>query len=456
MRVLVAARLSQLADGQTGLDTQDAEARSWALANGHEIVHVAADRKSGRSQPWDRENLKPWVTEPDKIALYDAVVASRLDRLSRGDKRSTNAIEAWAHQHGKRLLTTDGLVFPCEGSDGIRWDLAARLAHQEWLTTSERYRRMQGYLRDQGKLVGRPPWGLEVAPAEGGHKTLVPSEEGREYVPRIYERVIAGDSLGDIARWLETETGRAWWPSVLAGMIKNPAYRGHRQDASGRTILRCEPLVSAATWRAANEALAGRPKRGPAVAANKAMLSGAIYCGSPDCTAGPDSPMYRIWCGSAHYYRCSGRGTNRRGCGTMVRLETADRVFDGFASAIWAGVRVTVTSVIPGTDHAAELEEVADEIRQLALRDLDDAEYDAELARLRTERDRLRSLPVTPDSVQETELSESYADRWEAAPVAQRGAWLRSHGFRIALTRKTLTLSQPGRPGGIKAVVELA
>jgi resolvase-like protein len=115
MRLLVAARLSQLAPGQTGLDSQDAESTRWAERAGHAVVHIAADRKSGTSQPWDRPNLRPWVTEPEKLAQYDGVLAYRLDRLSRGDNASTNAIEQWAHDHGKQLLTVDGLTFPCEG-----------------------------------------------------------------------------------------------------------------------------------------------------------------------------------------------------------------------------------------------------------------------------------------------------------------------------------------------------
>ena len=68
-------------------------------------------------------------------------------RPSRGDNQSTNAIEAWAYENGKQLLTEDGLVFPCEGADGIRWDVTKRIAHEEWLKDSERYRRMQADLK---------------------------------------------------------------------------------------------------------------------------------------------------------------------------------------------------------------------------------------------------------------------------------------------------------------------
>lgn len=58
MRVIVAARLSVLAEGQTGLDSQEQEAVRWAEQQGHEIVEVVKDHKTGKSHLWDRPNLK--------------------------------------------------------------------------------------------------------------------------------------------------------------------------------------------------------------------------------------------------------------------------------------------------------------------------------------------------------------------------------------------------------------
>jgi hypothetical protein len=54
VRLLLAARLSQDHSGQTGLDTQDADARAWAERNGHDVIAAAADKISGRVSPFDR------------------------------------------------------------------------------------------------------------------------------------------------------------------------------------------------------------------------------------------------------------------------------------------------------------------------------------------------------------------------------------------------------------------
>jgi len=423
MRILVAARLSQLADGQTGLDTQDSESARWAEANGHTVVHVAMDHKSGTTAPWERKNLRPWVTDPGKLAQYDAVLAYRLDRLSRGDNQSTNEIEAWAHRHGKQLLTVDGLVFPCEGADGIRWDVTKRIAHEEWLKTSERYRRMQAHLREQNKLTGRPCWGYEVADAEGGHKTLVPSPEGRKWVPEVFARVIKGQSLATIARWLESVTGRPWWPRTVGHMVRTTTYAGYRQDAEGRTILRVEPLVDMATWKRANAALDNRPKKGPALE-HRAMLTSVIFC--PRCQ---DSPMYRIHAGSSFYYRCTGRGPNRKGCGNMVPLEQADAMVCDIAATTFSWQKVTLTVFTPGHSHEAELEALRFELKELPRRDLAWDAEDAERARLRAEYDRLAALPSAPDRAEEVETDQTYADVWNALEPSERNAWL--EGARV-------------------------
>jgi hypothetical protein len=49
VRLVLAARLSQNHDGQTGIETQDQDARAWAERNGYEIIAVAADTPSRTS-----------------------------------------------------------------------------------------------------------------------------------------------------------------------------------------------------------------------------------------------------------------------------------------------------------------------------------------------------------------------------------------------------------------------
>lgn len=493
MRVLVAARLSQLADGQTGLDSQDAEAQAWAQQNGHTVVDVIADRKSGTVQPWDRPNLKPWVTEPERIAEYDAVVAYRLDRLSRGDNESTNEIEAWAHKHGKHLLTVDGLTFPCEGVDGIRWDVTKRIAHDEWLKISERYRRMQNYLKGKGKVVGRPPFGYAVVPAKDGHKTIAPTEIGRVWVPQIFEKCINGASLGTIAEWLTAcgvepqqhalwsarpldkrgpEPSLSWDAKSVGQIIRNSTYMGWRpqwirtnvriKDANGEDTEHREPpvweplpvegVVDAATFKRAGEAIDKRPKRGPVNPDRRPMLGGgALFC--PFCSG----PMYAINRKQAGgYYRCAGSGPARRSkCRNMVAVPKVNAAVNAIASGATFNVPVMRRTIQRGTDHTAELEAIRFEMRHLPDRGLSWDEEDAERAKLRAEHDRLSSAPVTADVVVEEPTGQTYAELWEALSESERGPWLVRQGFRVEASRERVRLSQPDHPRKVAATVDL-
>src|SRR5262249_32836187 len=145
MRVIIAGRLSRkVADrDQTGFDSQERASVRWAESLGHEVVAVVADFKTGRSGLDARPNLRPLVTDADRLASYEGIVALKVDRLTRGDRAETAKLEQWARDNGKSLLIAGADVhFPSEGTDGIQWDLMLRKAHQEWLNTSERYRRM--------------------------------------------------------------------------------------------------------------------------------------------------------------------------------------------------------------------------------------------------------------------------------------------------------------------------
>ena len=234
---IVAARLSRKhRSGQgIGIDTQDSYSREFAERDGWNVIAVVADTKSGTVAPWDRKNLKQWVTEPDKLALYDVIIAYATDRVSRGDQEDFTRIEHWATAHGKRIIIVDGPQYPArDDADYWRWQAEKRLARQEWEQIRERNGRFQRQIIARGKLVGGAPWGYEITGDEYD-KTIVPSELGRKWVPRIFDRCIAGDSLADIAAWLDSEGV----PQLLGWRRRSTARRIRLRDgipgSSGRS-----------------------------------------------------------------------------------------------------------------------------------------------------------------------------------------------------------------------------
>ena len=300
VRALIAARLSKLQRGGQqgiGIDTQDEKSRAFCEREGMTVVGVVADTKSGTVAPWDRKNLKPWVTEPEKMAMYDAVVAYKTDRWSRGTQEDFTRIEFWATQHGKRLIIVDGPQYPARAdrfdSDYWQWQAEKMAARREWELGRERVVRATDALRRENKFVGRIPWGY-VTEGPKYDRRLAATDLGREYIPQIYDRVIAGHSLADICGWLDSlhlwhkrdpQTGELadvpWWPTRLADLIRSPVYRGHywmtraeRDPVTGKVVWSekwehsCEALIDARRFRLANEALAGpgeaRPEGGAA------------------------------------------------------------------------------------------------------------------------------------------------------------------------------------------------
>ena len=161
MRALIAARLSKLQRGGLqgiGIDTQDEKSRAFREREGMTVVGVVADTKSGTVAPWDRKNLKPWVTEPEKMALYDAVVAYKTDRWSRGAQEDFTRIEFWATQHGKRLIIVAEAGVDAVADERVREPPAARAVRQPGDHSAGLGRRQHAghVLADPANLGGQP------------------------------------------------------------------------------------------------------------------------------------------------------------------------------------------------------------------------------------------------------------------------------------------------------------
>jgi site-specific DNA recombinase len=484
-RWLVAARLSYMSkkdrergdDLINGIQTQDRRATDWAKREGHVIVHVTKDRNiSGAVPPWERPELGPWLTDPVKLVQYDGIVAYDVGRLSRL-YFDVAWLRKWAEQNHKKLyVIKERLRWP-DNRDGTLWGVAAERAHEERQEIIERITRELEALQEAGKLVGRPPFGY-TSDGDKYDRYLVPTDEGRVYVPLIYQHCIDGWSLDKIAKWLNAEgvkpVSGVWWPRSIGGLIRNPVYKGHRckqevippddveeRDGKvvryrygstwvetphwqyGRTVHRCEPLVDAATWKRANEALAVRPKRGHVTdPGNRAMLAEALFC--PFCE---DSPMYRLRVDNGRgryyfYYRCTGRGSQRRSCGNMIRVEQVDTAVNEIMANTF-DVPVMRHEIVYGNEAEieAELERIKFELKQLAARELDWEEEDRERARLRAEYDRVASTELVQDRVELVETDDTYLELWERLSVPERGPWLVAQGFRLTASREQVTVS---------------
>lgn len=257
---------------------------------------------------------------------------------------------------------------------------------------------------------GNAPWGFEIVGPKYG-KTLEPTALAREYIPQIFDRCIAGDSLRTIAAWLDSENV--------------PTARGGKwNEGSVRWILRCRDYAKHGVIRPsihdrAIEALRSRPKRGPSKP-NRPMLA-KLRCNR--C----GSPMYRITAGKAkrEFYRCFGSGPQRKGCGNMVPFALTEFIV---ASQIFVNSTEphTVKTWIDGQTWDDEISNVKQSIREAV-----EAERFDLMPELQARLGELRSRENVPGHYEETETGETVGEHfWHLTPDGKRD-YLASRDIRV-------------------------
>jgi DNA invertase Pin-like site-specific DNA recombinase len=432
MRVLVAGRLSRKVSDrdQTGFDSQERGVIAWCKANGHEVVTTVADFKTGRSGLEARPNLRPWVTDPAKLALFDAIAVLKIDRLTRGNREKTAKLEQWAREHGKALIVTSGSVqFPSEGREGIAWDMMLRLAHDEWLQISERYRRMQQTLRERGSVVGRTSYGYQTAlgvnSAGQQIKVMVQDDNEAQVIRDAAEWYLSGASLDDICDRLNAagrlprarRDGRQpkWSSKTLSQVLRNEAIVGRRRNGDGWTVKPDDAIIDRSTWRQVITRMDKRATRkGVSPTRSIAMLTSVIKCAR--CTKN----MYRT--GTRYYCRT-------RGCSMFVPLTVADKLVHLAMSQ--DNHRDVIESVSEADNHQVQKDDVK--------RDMMDAVSAGRfnlLPALQAEYERLEAMPDEPAQVVRQESDHTVAEAWAAMHSdAQRRVYLIEHGARFIVDR---------------------
>lgn len=439
MRLVLAARLSQLArGGETGIDTQDEDGRDWAIRNGHTIVAVAADDISGRVSPFNRKNLGPWLTDPQRMLMFDGILVSKIDRLTR--KRDWD-IRQWAEKHHKKILVVNPeLQWPPAPGDTVTpiiWDNLVNMAAGEWTATSQRYRRMLKYKREQGHFAGKRPYGYRIVCSEQcgkygkacEHPKMLEQDPVTSAIVRgMANRYLDGESFQKIADWLTAtsvpppQTGgrtRAevrWSAQTVRNILRNPAISG-RVKVGGHTVYRVEPIIPIDQFNKIGALMdkRGTHKMRPYA---KGLLTSILICKR-------EHRMYRIRATSKgkylgqYYYYCNKCPVGDRAffwCGDV------DAAVDEAVLSM-ADIEHITTTVIPGDTYGEEINAIKGEIRAL---DPEDDDYITRATTLQDEIKLLRNLPRKPAEIIRKADGRSAAQVWESLgdDVAAKRAWL--------------------------------
>jgi site-specific DNA recombinase len=409
IRLLQVARLSRLNDNSSSLDKQDQQCQRWAEAYGHEIIATAADSNvSGKTDPFSRPELGPWLNEPGLIESYDGIIAAKLDRFARSVRYWAHLLD-WARDHGKTVVCVEPFIDFSTPTGQLVGMIMSWLAEQELAQITQRSNDTKEYLVSNGYLTGKAPFGFRIV-QHRDHKSLEPDPVYSQLLRDAVAMYLDGTSLRKVAMWLDDRCrapqGDFWSGGSLSQIFKNPILVGRRVDASGRTILKVEPILDRSTWDKLQAKQSARAKT--TGAQPRAMLSGVAVC---DKCGGPMYRLANTAKGKLYtYYRCHGDERNPSRCRNMIRLAELDARVDKYVRNTLGRWPRYKTVTIAGHGFEEEIREVERDLRDL---DLDDPQFLEKQAALMAERKRLRELPMTPTVTDKQPTGDTIGQYWQ-------------------------------------------
>ena len=230
LRLITAARKSRSGDAGENerYARQDKRAGERAERDGHTVVATVHDTVSSQSAPWQRKNLKTWMTDAAKLAMYDGILVSDTDRLSRTDDRGWHDIESWCYDTGKVLLTADGVQFPArDDSDRYQWIGLKRRARTYWEDVRDKHADSRKIVLANKAAIGRPPFGYRVTGPKMNKRFEVDPVTG-PIALKVFEMIIDGQPATAVAAWLGEQIGKQVRAKRVIDMVKSSSYLGER------------------------------------------------------------------------------------------------------------------------------------------------------------------------------------------------------------------------------------
>ncbi|QUH01465.1 recombinase family protein [Saccharopolyspora erythraea] len=455
LRVLGAVRLSRLTDQSTSPERQRERVEWWASGNDGRVVDVAVDLDvSGSVSPFERDDLGPWLTR--RAGEWDVLVAWKLDRLSRS-ARDTLDLLGWAQENGKRIVAVDDNLDTATQMGRVWIQLASIFAEVERTNIQERVSAARKYLRQAGRWGGsKAPYGHRVVGRPEGGKQLALNEAEEPVVVEIVGRVLARESLVDIARDLNDrrvpapsgKVGSGWTHGQLRRMLRRPSLRGLAEhdgrlvrDSEGVPVVYGPPLVDGETWTLLQRELDTRQEtRAPYRAVGSAgfLLDVAFcVCGRKMYATPAKNKKY-----DASMYRCAGY---RAGYGPRCTVSAGMRsarleefVEEKFLAAV-GRLPIRVRTDTPAVDRSGELADI-----EMSLRELREdraaglfrgprgtSEFRAAYSKLEDRREELLALASQETATEWSDTGLTFAAEWAVASNQRKRELLLDCGARV-------------------------
>ena len=235
MRAAIYGRVSTEMQTETSVNEQLRRCRQYAELKGWEVIEEFSDVGSGMNTE------RPGFTElMDRVNDWDVVIAYKLDRFHRS---SANA-QLWAKQldaAGKNFVALDYDIDTTSVHGRLIYTILTALAEMEVELTRERTKMGLQGVKNEGRWVGKPPYGYDSVYALTGDDSdkglLSIKPEEAEVVKMIFELSEQGESFTAIAEALITagiltKSGKRSWSNATIRDILNRGdfYKGHYYD----------------------------------------------------------------------------------------------------------------------------------------------------------------------------------------------------------------------------------
>ena len=462
MRLLGVIRLSNDTDETTSPERQRKEIDGHARRD-DVIVGWAEDLDvSGSVSPFKRDQLGPWLAG-DKINDWDALIVAKFDRLTRS---LFDFIELWrwCDDHGKTIISVQE-QFDFGTPQGRAFvQMLAVFAEFERGMIAERVKQAYNVLRQAGQYPGgQVPFGLMPVKLDNKGWGFAPDPEYAPVVEAMAGRYLGGQSLHQVATWLNDEkvpTSRnvvrrrngkqerpgEWRHTTVREVLESPAIAGLAvadgeplRDTDGLAVVRAEPIIDHDTRSRLQEKLrANSRRRGPRT--NGSPLLRVAFCKHKDCR----SVMYmRSATGAGKrytYYQCSAAMVGKcpeRKVPAHVLEDLVERILMEAVGDEPNARKI----IIPATDKANEIVQVemrlADLEDQFVVSGMSAAKYASTVARLE---ERLGSLRRSSGSQPRTEwqpTGRTFRETWVEMEEDRRNSLLREAGVEAFVCHST-------------------
>lgn len=224
MRAVVYGRISTDLQSETSVNEQIRRCKQYVEMKGWELVSEFSDVGTGMNM--DRQGFQEMM---ERITEWDVVVAFKLDRFHRS---STNA-QQWAsdlNAVGKNFVALDIDVDTTTAMGMAVFRIITALNQMEVEVTKERTRMGLQGVKNEGRWVGKPPYGYDSVFSESGDEAdkgiLSINGAEAEVVQMIFELSDQGIKNSGIAEELITagiltKTGKRSWSTATIRDILN-------------------------------------------------------------------------------------------------------------------------------------------------------------------------------------------------------------------------------------------